>query len=174
MKNSKGFTLIETLVAFFILAISFLAILGVYNVSYTLWVKGRSTIETNENVSLALEQMARELRTAQLIYAPSRLPATLSSVSFLVYDSSNNLKLITYGFNSVKGEVYRMVNNSASQKVPITNKVYDFLVTYKSENLYKSSYFQVYGMKSVTLTIKAYSGSNLKSYSIEVSPRIRR
>jgi len=174
MKNSRGFTLIEVLVSFFILALSFLAVFGVYNISYSLWVKGNTAIEADENASLALEQMARELRTAQLVYAPVRLPAALSAVDFLIYDSSYNLKLITYGFNPVTGEVYRMVNKTNSQKIPVTNKVYEFTVYYTSDNLYQSSYYQVYGMKRVTLGIKSYSGSGLKSYVTEVALRTRR
>jgi len=72
MSSARGFSLIEMLIGSAVFVVVLLAILMILDISQRDYASGAAKLDVQENVRVALESMARELRMAG--YAPSSTP----------------------------------------------------------------------------------------------------
>lgn len=82
-KNSEGFTLVELLVAVSLFIILFVAAIGIYTSALRNQRFLSELILINNNASLVLEQMAREMRTGYFDVGQRATGVCLQSISFM-------------------------------------------------------------------------------------------
>ncbi len=94
MKHKRGFTLVELLVAMgiFVIVITIVSSIFIRNLRTQQSIV--ALIAANDSASLALEQMAREMRTGKSFYGGNPQAVPLSEISFInAHNESVNYKL---------------------------------------------------------------------------------
>lgn len=119
-KNIKnGFTLIELLVAMGLFLVVVILASGTFVRALRIERQAVDLMAMNDSASLALEQMAREIRTSTDFSSPSS-----DTVNF----TSASSKQISYHFNSGLGIVQRSENGGAFEPLTATNVLVSKLV----------------------------------------------
>lgn len=108
--NDVGFTLIEVLVATAVLVIVMGGLYQVLLFGLSMWEKGQAQTDEQQNIRIAANHIAREIRTA----ASFEIGANGSSIEMRVPDADklpDNYPLIRYYFDG-GNEIQRSVNGS--------------------------------------------------------------
>jgi len=102
MRNDRGFTLIEILIASTIFVIVLLGIYVVYETNQATYVRGEGRANVQQNARVALDQMTREFLMAG--YDPTKVLANPSS-----YNSPSGVILSNYAMQSLGASSVRFL-----------------------------------------------------------------
>ncbi|MBI4993885.1 type II secretion system protein [Candidatus Wolfebacteria bacterium] len=120
--NKKGFTVIELIVVLSVFSIIIATVVGIFVSSLQTQRSAISLVEAEDNIGLALEQMAREIRLG-MNYMGS---ADFKSLSFRNVIGEQ----ISYSVNNTTGQIQRCINVSCQDITPSNINIENFNIRY--------------------------------------------
>jgi prepilin-type N-terminal cleavage/methylation domain-containing protein len=101
LDRRTGFTLIELVVAMAIFSIVLFSAMLALNMTFSVGLRNRRRSEAQEDISAALEQIARQLRQAKSVDVPALLPIASRSTS--IQSAGTGVAILT--FTDINGNV---------------------------------------------------------------------
>jgi len=103
VKNEKGFTVIELVIASIILVLVLGAAYSIFESSVYSWIKGQNKVDNQQNVRIVLDRIVREVREAQEL--------TETGDTYLWFKDYDGRE-ITYYFEEDQSQIRRNVDGS--------------------------------------------------------------
>lgn len=122
LRNQSGFTLIELLLGLALTSILLAALLNLFFTSLSAWLSGRDRLEAQQTARIAMDAMAREIRTDALRIAVPAGDGTSETLAIIVENKDVPGKLDTIVFQRTTNTLYRKLNrwDGVQQSFPIT------------------------------------------------------
>jgi prepilin-type N-terminal cleavage/methylation domain-containing protein len=99
VKNKKGFSLIEMMVALGILSLIIIGLVTFFSGGTRAWVTGRYQLEAQRNARFSMDRMVKEIREGKNITSGSETSITVSVPHFDVDGDIDSYYSVTYDLN---------------------------------------------------------------------------
>jgi len=99
IKNQKGFSLIEMMVAMAVLGLIVLGLVTFFSGGTRSWVTGQYQLEAQRNARLSMDRMVKEIREGKNITSGSETSITVSVPHFDVNGNIDSNYSVTYALN---------------------------------------------------------------------------
>jgi len=174
MKKSRGYTLIELMVAVGLFALIMTLVSGAYLLMISLTRQAQGMATGIDNLSFALETMTRTIRTGA--YYNNSVDCLSGCTSFSVIDSNNNT--VTYALNPNNSIIQTIVSASGvafQNNVPLTDpsvSVSTLIFYVSGTNKPPGDYNQPH----VTITISgtvSYGPNRTQPFTVETGATMR-
>lgn len=123
--NEKGFILAESVVAMALTTVAVIIVSLVYTSGYRSYIKEADKIEVQENLRLALNRIAGEIRTASAVTDPAGGP----QIIFTKKNAAGGSDSIRYYYDPAGKEIQKSINgvgnNPVSSNITSLSFVYD-------------------------------------------------